>query len=373
MRYRNVYPVSQVLLYDGVVYLSSFWDIARTAKHGSLTVKFQRWGIFAGTWLCFVVLIGGCGDLRMLRYRDDAFLQSYHYTLGEKYITVDGLRMCYQEFGEGPNVLILPGLGTSIDFWQRNVPALAEHFHVVAVDLPGFGKSDKPDADYELSWIGDRILAFMDAMKMERASLIGGSMGGHLGLLLALDYPDRVDKLVMMGSTGAWPPPSSIMDLGIKLLWNEWLVRNYMQEHWMEIYPMMFKHESELTQRLFHYQMALRAASGQYAPEGQASARALRSIFYHTCRHRLSELRAPLLLIWGEEDAIHPTEDGLYIRMHTPDSRLVMVSNSGHEVMIDQTDVFNRVVGDFLQFGTSAVEDHFDETSVESSNDSLLP
>jgi pimeloyl-ACP methyl ester carboxylesterase len=181
-----------------------------------------------------------CTDFRLAGYRDDRFLAEYRYALGEQYVEAEGIKFCYQELGQGPTVLILPGLGTSIDFWQLNVPALAEHFHVVALDPPGFGKSGKPDATYELPWINQRILAFLDAKQIEQASIIGGSMGGHLGLLLALDHPERVDKLVMMGATGAWPPPAPLLDMGIKLLWNEWLVSDYMRGHWPEIYALMF-------------------------------------------------------------------------------------------------------------------------------------
>jgi pimeloyl-ACP methyl ester carboxylesterase len=314
-----------------------------------------------GTLLLLNLAGVSCTNLHLARYRDDRLLAEYRYALGEQYLEVDGLRLCYQELGQGPPVLILPGLGTSIDFWQLNVPTLAEHFRVIALDPPGFGKSDKPDASYELPWIQQGVLAFLDAKQIERTSIIGGSLGGHLGLLLALDHPERVDKLVMMGSTGAWPPPHLLLDVGISLLWSEWLISDYLRGHWPEIYALMFKHESEVTHRLFRYQMALRANGARYAPEGRAASRALRSIFFHSCRDRLGELSVPLLLIWGESDRIHPPEEGLYIRRHAPDARLVIVPEAGHEVMMDQPEAFNRLMIAFLQGGTASLADQFVE------------
>jgi pimeloyl-ACP methyl ester carboxylesterase len=314
-----------------------------------------------GTLLCALIAaapgVVSCTDLNLLEYRDDALLARHRYALGEKYIDVGNLTLCYQERGQGDPVLILPGLGTDIDFWQLNVPALAERYHVLAVDLPGLGKSDKPDASYELPWICDRIVAFLDAKDLQRVSIVGGSLGGHLALLLALNHPDRVDKLVLMGSVGAWLEPDFLLSMLLRVLWNEWLVADYARANWPEIYGKMLMRETELTRELFRYQMAVRAAPHRYMPEGRALARALRSIFYHSCRQRLSEVQMPVLLVWGESDEIHPVEEGLFMRQHLPDARLVVIPDAAHEAMIDQPELFNRVVLEFLEYGTDGVQD----------------
>ncbi|HVP09564.1 MAG TPA: alpha/beta hydrolase [Phycisphaerae bacterium] len=322
-------------------------------------VTYRRMGglVACAVYCAAFVVSTSCTAIRLAKYRDDRFLAEYRYTLGEQYLEVKGLKFCYQEYGEGPTVVILPGLATSIDFWQLNIPALAEHYHVVAVDLPGLGKSAKPDASYELPWMCDRILDFLDAKGISQASFIGGSMGGHLGLLLALNHPDRTAKLVMMGSTGAWPPPNLVLALGLKLLWNEWLVTDFVRGRWPDVYALMFKQDTELRREMFHYQMAIRADGFRFAAEGRATARALRSIFDHSCRSRLGDLHVPLLLIWGAYDEIHPPEDAMYIRRHAPDSRLVLVPDAGHEAMMDQPDTFNRVVLAFLESGSAGVQD----------------
>ncbi len=290
-----------------------------------------------------------CTDVMLARYRDDGFVSSYEYKLGEKYVEAGGLRLCYQEFGQGEPVIILPGLGTSIDFWQLNIPVLAEHFHVLAVDLPGFGKSEKPDASYDLTWITEQIIAFMDAKHIERADFIGGSMGGHLALLLALYYPERVDRVVIMGSSGMWPQPGPILDLALKTLWNQWLVTDFVRSQWPRIYWSLSNRRPPMTYVLFEYQMALRADRQRFAPEGRACTRALRSIFYHSCRAMLGEIRAPVLLVWGQDDSIHPVESAEYFADHLPHARLVVVPGSSHEVMIDDPELFNRQVTAFLQ------------------------
>ena len=299
-----------------------------------------------------------CTDLQLRQYRDDRCLANYHYALGENYATVGGLTFCYQEAGAGETVLILPGLGTSIDYWRFVIPALASHYHVVAVDLPGFGKSDKPDASYELSWITDEVVAFMNVKGIGRASIIGGSMGGHLALLLALNHPERVSKLVLMGSVGNWEPPGLLLDVAIKTLWNDSLATSFLRERWPELYTKMFKTRTPMTEGIFRYDMALRADGPKYYPYGRAASRAFRSILKSSCRDRLGEIAAPVLLVWGEEDTIHSAADvALHFREHLPDSRLVVVPDAAHEVMVDQPQVFNELVLAFLKSGTAAVHD----------------
>ena len=316
-----------------------------------------------GWRLCAVGVLlawcAGCTNLSLARYRDDQFIADYHYTLGEQFAEVNGLRLCYQEYGAGPPVVILPGLGTSIDFWQLNIPELATRHRVIAVDLPGFGKSDKPDCEYDLLWIDDQVCAFLDQRGVGRASFIGGSMGGHLGLLMALYHPERVDRVIIMGSSGVWPAPGPLLNVVLNTLFNEPVATMYMRRRWPAIFNLMFVHESPVTGRLFHYQMALRANLAAYAPEGRASTRALRSIFYHSVRDRLGEIKVPVLLIWGAHDIIHPIESARTFRAGLPDSRLVVVPDAAHEVMLDQAGTFDRLALSFLDGGTAAVSDDY--------------
>ena len=305
----------------------------------------------SATFFLSLVLLSGaaCTDLRLRPYRDDALIENGRYALGEQYACVEGLRLCYQDFGEGDTILIIPGLGTSIDFWQGVIPVFAEQFRVVAVDPPGFGKSDKPDASYDLSWMDSKILAFMDQMGIERANVIGGSMGGHLGLLLALDHPERVEKLVMMGSTGDWAAPGPVLAFGLKNLWSEYLVTDYLRNHWPQLFKLMVSHPNAMSDSLLRYQMAVRANRCRFEPEGRASARAIRSIFFSSCRNRFADLTVPLLLLWGQFDQIHTPRHAVFIHSQVAESQLMVVPDSGHEVMIDQPQKFTAAVISFFK------------------------
>ena len=315
-----------------------------------------RWALLA--CCCLAASTASCTELMLAPYRDDASVENHHYALGERYLEVNGMRLCYVEQGRGDNVIILPGLGTSIEFWQLNVPKLAENYHVVALDPPGSGLSDKPDASYDLLWICDQVLAFMDAKDMPRASFVGGSMGGHLALLIALRHPERVDKLVLMGSSGAWPRPGILLTAALVVLWNDAVVTDHMRRTWPDTYGKIFAQQTPMTRDLLRYQMAVRADGRRFAPEGRALSRSLQSIFWHSCRDELGRLKQPTLLIWGEGDRIHLRDEAICFRDSVPDSRLVVVPGAAHEVMVDQPETFNRLVLTFLKEGTSAVADN---------------
>jgi 4,5:9,10-diseco-3-hydroxy-5,9,17-trioxoandrosta-1(10),2-diene-4-oate hydrolase len=318
----------------------------------------RKWFFAALLFLPAIVLTcSGCTNTLLTKYRDPQLLQSYRYRLGEQYIDVNGVRVCYQERGTGPTVVILPGLGTSIDFWQQNIPDLAKQFHVVAVDPPGFGKSDKPDGSYDLLWICDNVLAFLKAKGIDRASFIGGSMGGHLAMLIALQNPQLVDKLVLMGASGTWEPPGPLLALALKTLYSEAIVTDHLRRNWPNIFPKMFVSRTPVTQDLFRYQMALKADEAAYTPEGRAMARSLRSIFFHSCRQQASRIQIPVLLIWGEHDQVHTPTAAMVLRNRIPDSRLVVVPGAGHEVMVDKPEVFDRTVATFLVGGTQVIAD----------------
>ena len=121
--------------------------------------------------------------------------------LGEsRWVDVDGIKTHYLEAGDGRPLLLFHGLGASVATWRDNIGPLAEHFRVIAVDLPGHGDSDKPDIDYD-PWTLTRFVAgFIDKTGIERPAIVGNSVGGALGLMTALRYPNLVSGLVLASS-----------------------------------------------------------------------------------------------------------------------------------------------------------------------------
>ena len=134
--------------------------------------------------------------------------------MNERALRVDGLRVRCLEQGKGAAVLLLHGasLGSSADVWARNLASLASHgLRVIAPDLPGFGHTENP-ADHSLAYRQRFVLALMDALELDRASLVGHSQAGRIAVELALREPQRVAKLVVLGTGSLLPPLEAVAE-----------------------------------------------------------------------------------------------------------------------------------------------------------------
>ncbi len=126
----------------------------------------------------------------------------------ERFIEVNGLRARYLEEGSGPAVLLLHGasLGSSADVWAGNLRDLASHgLRVIAPDLPGFGLTDNP-SDHSLGFRARFVVAFLDALGIDRAHIVGHSQSGQIAVRLAIDEPDRVGRIAVLGTASMLPP-----------------------------------------------------------------------------------------------------------------------------------------------------------------------
>ena len=121
-----------------------------------------------------------------------------------KYVKAKDLKLHYHEFGSGNAVICIHGAGPGASAWSNfkgNVDAFSKHYRTILFDMPQFGKSDKPVIkDQRLKYVADALDGFMEAVGIEKAHFIGNSMGGQAALKLAVDHPERVDKVVVIGS-----------------------------------------------------------------------------------------------------------------------------------------------------------------------------
>ena len=230
--------------------------------------------------------------------------------------------------GDGPPLILLHGLAGSATWWQRNTPALEQHFKVHAIDLPGFGAS-KREARFVLDEAPAQLVETMDRLGIERASFIGHSMGGLVAAGVAAEHPDRVDKLVLV-------------DAGFLSL------------------------DPHFHHRITGPLRTLRRTSPSLLPvlawdtirSGpirmvEATTQLLRADW----RHKLSKIQAPTLVIWGEHDRICPIGIGRSIVGVVAGSRLVVIDGAAHNPMWERPDDFDREVLDFLGVGAPSGAD----------------
>jgi pimeloyl-ACP methyl ester carboxylesterase len=261
-------------------------------------------------------------------------------------IDAGGIETSYVEAGSGETVLMLHGSGPGVSAlanWQRNIPALAQRFHVLAPDIVGFGTTERPeDIVYSLRKWTDHVWAFMDARGIEKARVIGNSLGGRIALQMATDQPDRIAKMVLMGAPGVGMTPTE----GLAAL------RAYEPSHdamrdllrnYFAVDPAM------ITNDLVKIRYEASIADGAYE--------AYRAMFFDP-RHAGTELgitenevRAivtPILLIHGREDKVVPLQVSVTMLGLLPNADLHVFSACGHWTQIERADEFSAVVSDYL-------------------------
>lgn len=263
----------------------------------------------------------------------------------ERFIEVDGLRMRYFEEGSGPATLLLHGasLGSSADVWAGNLRDLASRgLRVIAPDLPGFGMSDNPE-DVSVGFRAKSIIALMDQLGIERAHIVGHSQSGQIAVRLALSQPDRIGKIVVLGTASMLPPVEDASDEGDEAETAP-PTREQIKEQLLATTFDASKVTSEavaLRQRMstgknFEAFLARRAAKGN---EKKKDSKPL--------WQRLDEVKVPMRLIYGRQDRAAERRAAL-ARERYPSIDLHLIDRCRHLVQWDSPAQMASLVGEFL-------------------------
>lgn len=259
----------------------------------------------------------------------------------EKTAVVFGAKINYVELGDPakPAVIFLHGLGGSLGNWQTNTTAFAQNYHVVALDQIGFGKSDKPSLKYRAATYVDFLDKFMAELKIERASLVGNSMGGWIAALMAIKYPNRVEKIVLADAAGIIP--ASFNEADIYQLNNS--TRDEIRANLKKIFANSVLQNNELLVDQFLTQRVL--TNDGYTINSLIDSIKRKEDFLNA---RLGEIKKPTLIIWGKEDGLLPVADAYTFNKGIAGSELVIFDGCGHVPQFEKAADFNRAVLAFL-------------------------
>ncbi|WP_310481699.1 alpha/beta fold hydrolase [Chamaesiphon sp. VAR_48_metabat_403] len=268
------------------------------------------------------------------------------------YISIDNINTRYWHLGnDGSPIILLHGGNGSIEFWLYNIAALAVHHQVYAFDMVGSGKSDYPDRSYSLADQAEFLCGFMNALKIERATLIGNSMGGGVVLEFTKLYPDRVDKLVLVDSMGF----GKEISLGIRLITLPAVVSLLRPGRWM--IPAMLRSNFYDGKQLPPEWLELRYPIFAIPERNRVILRIGQSNFnlagvlpqvYRPILDSLPNIARPTLIIWGEYDRIIPVKHARIAAAAIPHSQLHIFPNCGHHPYLEYPDRFNRLVLNFM-------------------------
>jgi pimeloyl-ACP methyl ester carboxylesterase len=271
--------------------------------------------------------------------------------------TADGRELFVAQGGEGTPVVLLHGGGpgaSGLSNFSRNVDALAARHRVIVPDLPGYGKSTKSlDHSNPFKSLADAVRGLLDALGIERAHLVGNSYGGAAALRLALDSPERVDRLVLMGPGGIGTTRGLPTD-GLKALLSyytgegpsreklETFIRTYLVADGQAVPDGVIdeRYQASIDPEVVA-NPPLRRPSGPLAP------RTLWRMDF-TRDKDLARLPVPTLVVWGQEDKVNRPSGGPMLADTIPNCELWTVPGAGHWVQWEEADLFNERLAAFL-------------------------
>ena len=257
----------------------------------------------------------------------------------EKEVLIFGQKIHYVEAGSGPAVILLHGLGGSAGAWQPNIGPLADRFHVFAPDQIGFGKSDKPLVNYRIRTYVDFLDQFCKQLKIERATLVGSSMGGWIAAAFTAAFPDRVEKLVLVDAAGYAPSkdvdPRTFYGLnpttreGMKVLLTKIFYNKFFQ-----------------TDAAIDASIAARLAAGDGYTINSITESIIRGEDF--IDNSVKTIKRPTLIIWGRHDGLVPVSDGERFNRDIAGSKLVVFEECAHVPNFEKSAQFNEAVINFL-------------------------
>lgn len=247
---------------------------------------------------------------------------------------VNDVELYYEIHGEGEPIIFSHGWMDNSSGWKSQIEFFSRKHKVVVYDQRGHGESDKPKKDYSIQTLSNDLFGLVKHLNLEKVTIIGHSMGGMTAQVFALDHPEKVSKLVLVGTTAK-------MAFSMRL--QLWIMMN-----------------------IFPYESFARGAidTKYYEPSDQvikeAMDRALKTpkyAAYECCieftknydiREKVSKIKAPTLIIVGEKDSVTPVEMSQFLNREIKDSKIHIMKNSKHMPMIDNSKRFDEIVDTFI-------------------------
>jgi pimeloyl-ACP methyl ester carboxylesterase len=263
----------------------------------------------------------------------------------------------YIEEGQGSKTIILVhGLASNAGFWRYNIAELAKSYHVIAVDLPGYGKSQKDFYTYNMSFFAEQIKRLADELHLKKFIFVGHSMGGQIGITFALKYPEYLEKLILASpagfeefQTGEGDWLRSVMTVnGVKKTNEEGIRRNLATNFysWDDKWEWMVEERARMV------------IAKEFEPFCYAVVRSVNGMLDEPTFDKLDRITVPTLVIYGKYDGLIPNpylHPGFSKDVFQPaaklisDCKLFQIDNCGHMLQIEHPDVFNKAVLEFIK------------------------
>jgi pimeloyl-ACP methyl ester carboxylesterase len=267
-----------------------------------------------------------------------------------KFVTVGGKRVHYVEKGDGKPVILLHGFLYHTVAWKQNLDALANKSKTYAIDLFGWGYSERlKTMDYSFPFYAKQVVGFMDALNIKKASLIGHSLGGGIAIYVAAHYPERVDKLVLI-DPGALPIPMPTIG---------WIFQRPFVGEFLNAIPgnalwenniktVWYYDDKKVTKEYVNEVLKPLCIKGSYEGLMYILRNVVKSPYVENEVKMLAKRNKPILIFQGREDKAVPLDRSELLNKMWKDSKLVVFYKSGHNPHEEHPNRFNKLAVEFL-------------------------
>ncbi len=251
------------------------------------------------------------------------------------FINLDGQKIYYETAGAGRPVLLLHGWGTDSQSMRPILDCLknTQQYQVYALDFPGFGFSDPPPTAWQVSDFGAVVLKLLDKLNLAKVDLVAHSFGGRVTIKLAAEYPERVRRVVLIGSAGIRP---------------ERTASYYLKVYFAKASRVILGLLPESVGRVIKTKLLDKLGSKDYQQATAEMRGTFVKVVNEDLRHLLPTIHAPVLLVWGELDTETPLRDALLMKQLLPNARLEVLPKAGHYCYLEDLAIFSKILLSFL-------------------------
>jgi pimeloyl-ACP methyl ester carboxylesterase len=276
----------------------------------------------------------------------------------ELYADVRGVRICYEERGSGEPVILIHGFGVKKEEWIAQFGPLSEHFRVIRLDNRGAGKSDRPNEPYYMEMFADDVAGLMDYLKIDKAHIVGWSLGGMIAEHVVLRHPNRVKRLILINTMAQWPPDKS----GLEMYKNSQLERAKARlENPEETYfnsakmgfTRQFLKELKANPKKKFYNLW---SAEDMIKESQINPSTPKDILnqvnalgHMNVLDDLHKIKNETLILCAEKDRQMPVAVNRLIHENIPSSEFIVIKGAAHNSPQEKAPEINRIIIDFLK------------------------
>ena len=269
---------------------------------------------------------------------------------------IGAIDLFYEEHGAGDPLLLIMGFATDSTAWLFQVPEFAAHYRTITFDNRGVGRSSKPAGPYTIHEMADDAAGLLDHLQIDRAHVLGLSMGGMIAQELVLRHPERVRKLVLAAT---YPEPDAATEqtrrFTLDKMGGQVTAAGEIQIDFAALNPLLlFQHLLPLvfTEAFIATQlpklMQLFGGALQYGFSMEAILSQMQALMAHKATDRLHRITSPTLVLTGDADRLIAPANSDVLAAHIPGARLMKIPGGSHGFNIEVPDVFNRAVLEFL-------------------------